>query len=163
MIWFIHHNGNGWSSGQNVLMSITHSYRKKKSVYTVHCRYIIYCRKSKSISMNRAIFCVFGLRHYCYFISTHCCHCHNDRFLNRARNLERFTKSPLHWFPKCNFARNDSSFALKCLIHWKEAISLLILQQEGLLTLCPLTFTLFFVTCFEPFCQVFNWGLTQIL
>lgn len=77
--------------------------------------------------LNRAIFCVYGLRHYCYLISIHCCHCHNDSFLNRARNLERFTKRPLHWFPKCNFARNDSSFVLKCLNHWKRAISLVIL------------------------------------
>ncbi len=137
----------------------THTERKKNSIY---CGYIIYCRNSKSRSMNRAIFCVYGLRHYCYFISIHCCHCHNDRFLNRARNIERFTKSPLHWFPKCNFARNDSSFALKCLNHWKRAISpnTAIGRSTNIMSinLYP-----FIVTCIEPFCQVFNWGLTQII
>lgn len=164
MIWFIHHNGNRWSSGLNFLMNVTHSYRKKICQYILCTVDILYTAEIVRVEvwqfaiLNRAIFCVYDLRHYCYFISIHCCHCHNDSFLNRARNLERFTKRPLHWFPKCNFARNDSSFVLKCLNHWKRAISLVILQQEGLLTLCPLTFTLFMQLVLSHFV----WYLTGV-
>lgn len=134
----------------NFDVHVTHSYRKISTVYN---RHTIYWKKIIRVLwqygiLNRAISCVYGLHHYCYVKSILCCHWHKGSLLNRDRNLKRFTKRPFHWFPKCNFARNDSTFVLKPLYHWKRVISFINPQREGQLISCPLTFTLFYESCF---------------